>query len=493
MIKPLSYLLLAALLSACATTHLVDNTETSSDASKTAALYQAMIDAEVPQIAKLNLFLTKMPKGGDLHHHYSGTVYAETFLDWVGDKGWYIDSCTLRITKTRVQDKDCPSLSSQEVYQNDMVFRQLLQLWSDKDFANHYHEQPAPDTQFFNTFAYFGEIAHQYQLRGLQVIKARAIAENVGYIETMLSTTGVSGVDYYQSQEITALNQALHSAENDAALFDVFDQIREHYVANDTFKDQIQQYVDSISQYQAAIDDERFTMRYQTYAVRVLPPLHVFTDLLAGFAAADLSPYVVGVNIVAPENNHVALTDYTLHMKMYQYLHSKYPSVNRALHAGELTLGMVRPKDLLFHIHEAIDIAKAQRIGHGIDVVYEQDSIGLLEKMKQQAAVEINLTSNAFILGVEGQAHPYTVYEAYGVPMVISTDDSGVSRNNLTQEYMQLASRYKPSYETIKRYAYNSIDYSFMTEDDKARERARLDQRFVDFEQEMAALFTQMQ
>jgi len=43
---------------------------------------------------------------------------------------------------------------------------------------------------------------------------------------------------------------------------------------------------------------------------------------------------------------------------MYNYLLRKYPIVNRSLYAGELTLGMVRPKDLTFHIEEAIDIAK---------------------------------------------------------------------------------------------------------------------------------------
>lgn len=52
-------------------------------------------------------------------------------------------------------------------------------------------------------------------------------------------------------------------------------------------------------------------IRYQTYAVRVLEPLQVFTDLFSGYLAADKSPLIVGVNIVAPENNPVTLKDYT--------------------------------------------------------------------------------------------------------------------------------------------------------------------------------------
>ena len=97
--------------------------------------------------------------------------------------------------------------------------------------------------------------------------------------------------------------------------------------------------------------------------MRVQNPVQVYLELLSGFAATEQSPLLVGVNIVAPENHHVSMNDYTLHMRMYNYLNRLYPSVNRALSdAGEFTLGMVRPEGLLFHIEQALDIAGAQRI-----------------------------------------------------------------------------------------------------------------------------------
>ena len=171
---------------------------------------------------------------------------------------------------------------------------------------------------------------------------------------------------------------------------------------------------------------------------------------------------------------------------MFNYLKSKYPGVNRALHAGELTCGMVRPKNLKFHIKEALEIAGAQRIGHGIDISYEKDSLKTLEKIKNESAVEINLTSNEFILGVKGQDHPYIIYEAYGVPMVISTDDSAVSRNNLSNEYLLLASRYQPSYKKIKEYVFNSVQYSFLNDKEKRELHNRLVIKFSKFERDMA-------
>jgi len=102
--------------------------------------------------------------------------------------------------------------------------------------------------------------------------------------------------------------------------------------------------------------------------------------------------------------------------------------------------------------------------------------------------IEINLTSNAFINGVQGADHPITLYRKYGVPYVISTDDAGVTRHNLSGEYALFASRYKPSYGEIKRTSYNSIRYAFLPAADKARLTQQLNARFAKFEAEIAGL-----
>src|SRR5579883_2101445 len=45
--------------------------------------------------AQLEAFFSQMPKGGDLHNHYSGSVYAETYIDDVVQKNYYINTNTL--------------------------------------------------------------------------------------------------------------------------------------------------------------------------------------------------------------------------------------------------------------------------------------------------------------------------------------------------------------------------------------------------------------
>ena len=263
--------------------------------------------------------------------------------------------------------------------------------------------------------------------------------------------------------------------------------------ADDKFLKKINDFIGEIESAHRGIDDDRFMMRYQVYASRNATPSAVFSSLYAAFLADDKFNLLVGVNLVGPENGLVALADYNLHMQMISYLRDKFPNVNVALHAGELTLGMVPPKDLKFHISQAIHIARVQRIGHGVDLPYEEGALELLQKIKEKSVVEINLTSNEFILGVKDNEHPYLIYSAYDIPLVISTDDSGVSRNNLSGEYVLLAKRYKPGYKTVKKYVFNSIKHSFLSQNEKVLLTNSLDARFAKFEAEMARYYDLLQ
>ncbi|MBQ4875011.1 MAG: adenosine deaminase [Rickettsiaceae bacterium H1] len=460
----------------------------------TSKLYDSMLNDNVPSISGLNLFFTKMPKGGDLHHHYMGTIYAETYLDWVKQQDYRINSCDFAVVKRDFKGltRGCKLLTVAQLEKQPAFYREVLMKWSVKDFSNHFHMQLTPDLSFFNTFLKFTSVALEQIKLGFEVLKKRALQENVTYIETMIDNLFYS-VDYFSEQERVNFNNLLKNSKSQREVNAVLKKITGVALKNTKFNMEIDKMVNMLEKNHQGIDDENYLMRYQLVAYRNLEPLDVFIQLFTSYLISQKSPIVVGVNIVGAENYTIALEDYTLHMQMYNYLSDKYPTVNKALHAGELVLGMVAPKDLTFHIEQAINIAKAQRIGHGIDLSYEQDSLSVLDTMKKNnVPVEINLTSNEFILGIKSQEHPYLLYSSYGVPVVISTDDSGVLRNNLTHEYVLLASRYKPSYSTIKQYVYNSIEYSFLQPEEKMLLKNKLDKKFVDFEAEMANLYDKM-
>ena len=183
---------------------------------------------------------------------------------------------------------------------------------------------------------------------------------------------------------------------------------------------------------------------------------------MGGFALAEIDPRVVAVNFVQAEDGYTSMTDYHLQMTMVDYARRTYPNVHVALHAGELAPGLVPPDGLRFHIREAVDLGHAERIGHGVDIMYENDPQALLKEMRDRhIAVEINLTSNDVILGVSGDEHPFPIYRKNGVPVALSTDDEGVSRSQLTEEFKRAVLTYNLSYTDLKELVRNSIEYSF--------------------------------
>ena len=458
------------------------------------ARHLASLVAGDPKMAELTMFFSQMPKGGDLHHHYSGSIYAEQYVDWIDKQGFCVYKTSYRIESNKdtvAKERDKPAaertcLSTGEILADDYTYRELLQRWSSKDFDNHGAIQPPPDRQFFQTFGFFGAVSNNNFNEGLLELKKRAIQENVGYIETMFKLAPMTPNADFDAK----IRQA---GENDAALADAMRTWSATLEQDATFTKALSDYVGKIGQAHANVDDERFTMRYQAYVVRLLAPSQVFSSMLAAFKAAGQSPLVVGVNIVGQESAAPSMRDYALHMKMFRFLKTQYPNVKLALHAGELALGDVPPDGLRFHIEQALTVAGANRIGHGLDLAHESNAQAIMKTMRERdIPVEINLTSNAFISGIKGDNHPLTLYRKYGVPYVISTDDAGVTRHTLAQEYVLFASRYKPDYAEVKKVSYNSLRYAFLPAEEKKRLTAQLDARYATFEAAIASLPNQL-
>ena len=204
-------------------------------------------------------------------------------------------------------------------------------------------------------------------------------------------------------------------------------------------------------------------IRFLYQVLRANAPEAVFAQTLLGFELASVYPSVVGINFVQPEDAALAMKEYHRQMLMLDYLHSVYPKVHVSLHAGELAPGLVPPAGLAFHIREAVDLGHAERIGHGVDVMYEQQPAALLREMAERhILVEINLTSNDVILGVAVPQHPLVDYRAAGVPVALWTGDEGVSRIDLTHEFVRAALEYGLGYRELKDMARSSLEHSFL-------------------------------
>ena len=434
--------------------------------------------------ALLTAFFQQMPKGGDLHHHFSGSIYAEPLLERAISENFYLNLETMEVSKTKPENGNWESFSS--LKNNGKLAQyeqQVMQAWSIKDYNG--ISVPSDDL-FFDSFQKFEPTIKGHFAEGMLELKKRALAENVSYIETQLSTIpcdiNVSDLNDFNAKLRLAANQ-----KDEKSVLKLLDELYKSLQ-----KKEAKKYADDFNNNFIAklhkdlkIDDERFTMRYQNFVLRFMEPVDLFKNLVIAFISSNESKLTAGVNIVSPEHGQNSMKDYWLHMVMFKYCHSKFPDVKYTLHAGELTLGLVLPEDLTWHINDAIHVAGANRIGHGVDIAYEANSYDLLQYMsKNNIPIEINLASNEFILKVKDNRHPFVLYKEFNVPIVISTDDAGILRSNMTEQYVLLAKRYPDvSYAAIKQYVYNSINYSFIQDTSVKKQLIKdLDNRFKTFE-----------
>nr|WP_315198618.1 adenosine deaminase [uncultured Flavobacterium sp.] len=434
--------------------------------------------------AELTAFFAQMPKGGDLHHHYSGSIYAEPLLAHAIAKDFYLNTQTMTVSQEKQDGNDWVLFSTlQKNGELDVYKQKIMQKWSIKDYNN--VDYPS-DKLFFESFMKFEPATNNNFEAGLLELKNRAVKENVSYIETQLSTIPCA----IKTDDLAKYNTQLRKLavrKNEKAVMQSLDSLYAVFIQKEAKKYAVDFNTNFVAKMhkELKIDDSQFTMRYQNFVLRFMEPVDFFKNLVVAFISANSSPLMAGVNIVSPEDGETSMKDYWLHMAMFKYCHSRFPKVKYAMHAGELTLGLVSPEELSWHINAAVYIAGANRIGHGVDMAYEEKSYDLMHYMaKNNIPIEINLTSNEFILKVKDNRHPILLYKEFGVPIVISTDDAGILRTNMTEQYVLLAKRYKTiSYTDIKQFVYNSINYSFIQDPNVKKQLVQdLDARFKTFE-----------
>lgn len=439
----------------------------------------------------LRIFFSEMPKGGDLHHHYSGSIYAEKYIEKARSLNAWINPSTLEISFELLEKPERVGWKKFKIYENQTGWynlqEKLLKHWSTKDYDR--SDGITSYDDFFNTFESFESSKDQMKDgSGLLWLKDLAINQKVSYLETMLEIIPC-GKNLSLPE---SFNDSLvyYAQTNDyTSLIYLFDKMRT-LILNDNNKLCVQEYLKKLGEehQRLKLDDSLFTLRYQTYMVRIMPPVQVFTQMLLSYEAAHKDKLLVGVNMVAPEHHPVSIRDYQLHMKMFQYCAKHWPGVSLSLHAGELSEGMVSPENLNFHIQEAVEIAGAKRIGHGTALAFEKNTLALLGKMKEKNTVlEINFRSNQFILSSTAQNHPFEIYHKANIPLVICTDDAGVLRTDHNSEFIQLALKFPYlSYLDFKQFAFNSLKYSFLKESEiKENLIKKLEKDFIHFEEEI--------
>src|SRR3990170_406001 len=143
----------------------------------------------------LHVFLRRMPKGGDLHNHLDGAVYAETFIRVGGEDGLCVDPVAKAFTKSQPIKSgaepapvcEAGDVPAADVPKNQRLYDELVDAFSMRGFVP--SEGVTRHDHFFGTFAKFGGTNSRHTGEFLHEVTARAAAQNEQYLELMETPT----------------------------------------------------------------------------------------------------------------------------------------------------------------------------------------------------------------------------------------------------------------------------------------------------------------
>lgn len=448
--------------------------------------YFGLIDSAKKERPELVEALTKFPKGADLHNHLSGTVMPEDYIALGSAEGDCFGPDTsvpaMYAITTATASGACNAgfkpLAQASVDERQKLVKSLSMYQFDYQGIQSGHDQ------FFATFGRFGAVSGSFRNEGPMLAKLlqQANADNVTYVETMMS---------FQSAAVSRLADLLRQRYPDASYYTessnypaLFD-----YLLSAGLKDAVIAAQKDIAAYVGSTNavlrcgapdqDPACDVSYDFQAAvnrnasmkdgsADLPK--IFTQTAISCLLADAEKRVVGVNLLSGEDQPVSMQSFGTQMQFFGYFHGRFPQVNIALHGGEITPCFVGDGNPALKEHLTGSIrAGAKRLGHAVSFSYlnDADKAEVAAVMKgNNTLVEIPFTSNAQILGVAGEEHPFPQYfRKYGIPAAFSTDDEGVSHADYTSEWVYAVMKYGITFSEAVRLARFSIQYSFLPGD----------------------------
>ncbi len=346
-----------------------------------------------PDATSLKGFLQNMPKGADLHSHTSGAIATEKLIQWGAEDGACVN------TSTYVASNPCAAGTTplSTTATDQALYNAVLSAWS---MEGHPGPLLSAHQHFFDAFGKYGAV--------------QTDARNDDSYADILSQAGKNKQIYIE------LMQGFGSGAGGgiaAGLFgpsDPWDAAtllakRQQIIATPSFMTAINNQAASIA---ATLSGARqllgcdgaspdpgcdVDVRMMVSANRTGTRAQVFGQWVFAYELAQVVPEIVGVNLVSPEEHPNSLTFYNDEMFALGTLddfndsQSGRKKVRISLHAGELIPEVLTPatqEHLTFHIRNAVELAHAERIGHGVDVLSETAGDGaddLLRDMSETA------------------------------------------------------------------------------------------------------------
>ncbi len=246
-------------------------------------------------------FVRDLPKGGDLHNHLDGAIYAEDLVDFAASGGLCVDRTSSRLDLHHLATPVRTTRPSQQVrcsYGDHVLYNQMIDAWSMRnwkpgDESGHDH--------FFAAFEKFGLASHTHVAEGIAASTNRAGMDHLQYVEFMHTADGgaakqLDGKVEWRvewNRDFAKMREALLSA----GLKDVAAETSRRLAADDGKAKEILECGTA-----NAAPGCDVTVRYLYQVLRGLPRGIVWAQILLGFELASSDPRFVGLNLVMPED-----------------------------------------------------------------------------------------------------------------------------------------------------------------------------------------------
>jgi adenosine deaminase CECR1 len=430
-------------------------TSFSTFAAPKTAWFEQFKDTATPE--QLYRFLHAMPKGGDLHNHLSGSNFSEWWYELATDQqknGGY-----QYYTKTSI--KQCLGFDNNEFGFTPqlLLFRTIQQSSYDKLSAcqkSEYKQIEQLTNQEKN--AWMDSIRLDKKHEGRQEFFAthwqrlNELPQNPFIMAEMLINNmkafAAEGLVYLETQETNH-----RKIKTDGSFYSPQEAV-------EIFKKRLAQ---------KDAKDTGVTVRLQTTILRFLPSAEQDLEALYQFVDANRDLYV-SVNMVGREDDDKGHP--LRFLPTLRKLRKTIPELKLSIHAGEVD----EPNH---HVRDTL-LLGASRIGHGVNLIDDPDTMLLMRNEK--ALVEINLISNLLLEYVSDYSqHPFPEYLRTGIPVTLSTDDRGMWESNMTDEYYVAVKEFDLSWEEILTMGRNSLTYSFVEDDIKQTLLNNYDNRIKQF------------
>jgi len=411
--------------------------------------FEALKAAASPR--QLYALLYDLPKGGDLHSHSGGSNIPEWTLAVIGDaqrNGG--DTYYTRIRFDAAADAIAPQARYRTVRQTtyeqfspdirrEYVPMTELSAEERATWCNAFRLDTADEgrNEFFQViWARQADILRNPHVRFellAENIKAFA-AEGLRYVETQFDVDGLFSLEGSPLSRDAGL--ALLEARLD----------------------------------QPDIKSTGVVVRFQETVLRFSPRAETALTETYTWVSAHRNRWV-GLNMAGIEENGKGHPSRFL--ETYRTLRRQFPTLPLSIHAGE----MDGPDH---HIRDTL-LLGASRIGHGVNLLRDPDTLLLLQQGRR-VLVEINLISNRLLEYTPDLAvHPFPELLRTGVPVCLNTDDRGMWDSSLTDEYFTAVTTFNLSWDEVLALGRNSLAYSFVQPEIKAQLLADYDNRISAF------------